>query len=117
MAHVNLAAMNHHLAEISRCVKPGAPALLIIDGAGWHAEPGLIVPANITVRYLPPYSPELNPFETPWHQLRRRFLANRIFADVEAIIDACCEAWNAAIQDPEFIQSVTGLSWLPPLKA
>jgi len=53
--------MTLHLAEIARTVAPGAHALLILDGAGWHGARHLVVPSNITLMALPPYSPELNP--------------------------------------------------------
>ena len=36
MPMVNTIAMNEHLIEIGRCVSPGAHAVLILDGAGWH---------------------------------------------------------------------------------
>ena len=45
---VNTAAMNLHLAEISRTVAPGAHAVLVLDGAGWHSSKTLIVPENIS---------------------------------------------------------------------
>jgi putative transposase len=32
--------MNLHLAEISQQVAPGAMAVLICDGAGWHQSGG-----------------------------------------------------------------------------
>jgi len=53
--------MNAHLGEISFHVSKDAHAIVIIDGAGWHS-PGdrLIVPDNIALLRLPPYSPELN---------------------------------------------------------
>ena len=44
MPEVNVAAMNEHLAEISRRVSVGAIALLVLDGAGWHSSPRLKVP-------------------------------------------------------------------------
>jgi transposase len=53
--------MTLHLAEIARTVAPGAHALLILDGAGWHGARHLVVPPNITLMALPPYSSELNP--------------------------------------------------------
>ena len=56
-------AMNRHLAEISATVDPGAHAVLILDQAGWHATPKLNVPDNITLLFLPPRAPELNPQE------------------------------------------------------
>jgi hypothetical protein len=116
MPTASLAAMNEHLAEISRCVSPGAHAVLVLDGAGWHAEAGLTVPANLTLAFLPPYSPELNPVEQLWRELRRRFFAHRLFATVGAVIDACCHAWNAVAADPDLIRSVTGFAWLPRIK-
>ena len=35
--------------------------LLFVDGAGNHLSSELAAPGNITLRFLPPYSPELNP--------------------------------------------------------
>lgn len=61
---VNAEAMNLHLAEISTQVAPGAQAIIALDGAGWHQAGGrLVVPENISLLRLPPYSPELNPVE------------------------------------------------------
>jgi len=54
-------AMNAHLMAISGEVDPGAHAVLILDLAGWHSSAKLIVPDNITLLFLPPRSPELNP--------------------------------------------------------
>jgi transposase len=58
--------MNLHLAEIARTVAPGAQAVLVLDGAGWHGSTALNVPDNISLLHLPPYSPELNPVENVW---------------------------------------------------
>jgi hypothetical protein len=44
MPVVGIDAMNKHLAEISKCVSVSAIVLLILDGAGWHSSPQLIVP-------------------------------------------------------------------------
>ena len=63
-------AMNLHLAEIARTVAPGAHAVLVLDGAGWHGGKDLAVPDNISLLTLPPYAPELNPVENVWEYLR-----------------------------------------------
>jgi hypothetical protein len=55
---VSIEAMNKHLAEISKCVSVSANAPLILDGAGWHSSPQLIVPENIVRMPLPPYAPD-----------------------------------------------------------
>src|SRR6266550_3517765 len=56
-----------------------AHAEVILDRAGWHRSQGLVVPGNITLLELPPYSPELNPVERVWHYLRSHWLANSVF--------------------------------------
>ena len=81
----NTAAMNHHLSEISSQVAANAHAVVILDGAGWHRSQGLVVPGNITLLELPPYSPELNPVERIWHYLRSHWLANSLFASLANI--------------------------------
>ena len=58
-----LGSMKTHpaLAEISRSIAPGAHGVLILDGAGWHGAAALVIPDNLSLLTLPPYSPDLNP--------------------------------------------------------
>ncbi|SFL17930.1 DDE superfamily endonuclease [Falsiroseomonas stagni DSM 19981] len=108
----NGAAMTLHLAEISRLVAPGAHAVVTLDGAGWHQTGGkLRVPDNVSLLPLPPYSPELNPVENVWQYLRQNQLSNRVFEAYEAIVDACCTAWNALTDDPARITSIATRDW------
>jgi len=115
MPEVNVEAMNEHLTEISRRVSVGAVALLVLDGAGWHSSPRLNVPENIALLPLPPYSPELNPVENIWEFLRANLLSHRVWDSYEAIIEACCEAWNKLMQMPERIASLTRRAWAKPV--
>lgn len=101
LPYANTAMMNLHLAEISTQVAPGAHAVLVLDGAGWHQLGGqLRVPGNITLLHQPPYSPELSPVENVWQCLRQNHLSNRVFETYDAVVTACCEAWNALIATP-----------------
>ena len=101
-----------HLAEISRHVAPGAHAVVTLDRAGWHQTGGkLRVPDNISLLPLPPYAPELNPVEDIWQFLRQNQLSNRVFESYDAIVDACCKAWNALIDDPARITSIATRNW------
>ena len=52
LPYANTEAMTLHLAEIARAVTPGAHAVLVLDGAGWHG--GKDVPDNVTLLALPP---------------------------------------------------------------
>src|SRR5437016_1810290 len=100
----NTAAMNHHLCEISSQVAADAHAVVILDGASWHNSHGLVVPNNITLLALPPYSPELNPVERIWHYLRSHWLANSVFPSLADIMDACETAWNRFAADHALIR-------------
>ena len=112
LPEANAEAMNLHLAAISRAVSPGAFAVMLLDGAGWHQPGGrLVVPENLALLALPPYSPELNPVENVWQYLRQNFLSNRVFANYDAIVDACCDAWNALMALPARLRSITAREW------
>ena len=113
LPEVNIDAMNLYLAEIAKTVPCGIHAVVIIDGAGWHKEGGdLLVPTNLSLLKLPPYSPELNAQENIWQFLRQNFLAGRIFDSYDDIVDACCNAWKALIAEARRITSIASRDWL-----
>jgi hypothetical protein len=111
LPHVNVDAMTIHLAEISRSVTEGAHAVLVLDQAGWHTSLKLRVPENISLLPLPPYAPELNPVEQIWAYLRANFLSHRVWNSYDAIVDACCDAWNKLMSTPERLASITRRIW------
>lgn len=104
--------MNLHLKEISTQVAPSAHALLVCDGAGWHQRGDkLIVPDNITLLSLPAYSPELNPMENVWDYLRQNKLCATVWDNEDEIAEACTNAWNFLVNDPERIRSIGHRHW------
>ena len=112
MPTVNIDAINEHLKEISYHVAPGSHCLLQVDGAGWHGpSETLIVPDNITLLKIPPYTPELNPVENIWEYLRGNYLSNLVWETYEEILQACCEAWRKLVRAPEVIQSIAKREW------
>ena len=84
LPHVNTEAMGLHLAEIGRHVAPGAHAVVVLDGAGWHGAGGLAVPDNLTPPAAAARSPELNPVENVWQYLRQNQLSLRVWPDYDA---------------------------------
>jgi len=112
MPSVNTEAMNEHLKEIGTQVASGAHAVLVLDGAGWHQTGGeLNVPDNITLLSLPPYAPELNPTENVWEYLRANKLCALVWDTYDASIDACRDAWDFLVGDPDRIRSVGTREW------
>jgi transposase len=107
---VHTLLMDQHLEFISREVGPLKHVVLVLDRAGWHVAKALKVPSNITLLYLPPYSPELNPAERLWAYLRSHHLSNRIFKDYDELFDETSVAWNRL--DPARLQSLTATEWI-----
>lgn len=86
--------------------------MLLLDRAGWHTTGALVVPKNITLIFLPPRSPELNPVETIWQYLRQNWLSNRVFETYEDIVEAACDAWQRLMQQHETITSIGYQDWI-----
>ena len=66
--------MNSFLAEFAATLAAGEHAVVVLDRAGWHRARTLMVPSNVTLVWLPPYAPQLNPVERVWLYLRERHL-------------------------------------------
>lgn len=109
---VNSSAMLVHLKHISDQIPKGRHAVLVLDQAAWHTTSKVKLYDNLTLLSLPPASPELNPVEQVWQLLRDNWLANRCYEGYEAIVDACCEAWNWFIDTPNRVQELCSRSWV-----
>jgi hypothetical protein len=86
--------------------------LLVLDGAGWHGAHEVEPPEGLTLLFLPPYSPELQPAERLWPLLDEP-LANRAFgslAEVEAVLEVRC---NELFEQPERLRDHTRFHWWP----
>lgn len=70
--------MNLYLEQMSLAYE-NEEIVLIMDQAGWHRSKELVVPDNIAIIYLTPYSPELNPIERLWKFLKTHFIHNHVF--------------------------------------
>jgi hypothetical protein len=43
--------------------------------------------------------------------LRQTYLSNRVFENWEAIVDACCDAWNRLTNETGRIKSIATRNW------
>src|SRR5262249_38021373 len=78
---VDTAVVNLLLEELSRGLATGVHAVLLWENAGYHTRGGLVVPPNVSLIGLLPYSPELNPVENLWHYLRSHHWSHRVYLD------------------------------------
>lgn len=103
--------MQLHLDEISKHVEENFHAIIIMDRAGWHTTEALVIPSNISLLPLPPYSPELNPMEQVWQKLKHTSLSNRTFKSYEEIVDCCSNAWTSFVDENGNINSLCNRAW------
>src|SRR3712207_785152 len=84
--------------------------ILVLDNAGWHGPEDLTVPDGISLVFLPPYSPELQPAEHLW-PLVDEAVVNTHFAALEALeatVAARCRQLDATTIRPH-----TDFHWWP----
>ena len=78
-----------------------------VDQAGWHLTNELAILENIRLIAQPAYSPEVNPAEHVWEELREKQLSNLALPSLDDVIDKVCEGLNQLDADPEHLRSLT----------
>jgi transposase len=91
---------------------PSEFIVMVMDQAGWHIAQALKVPKNMQILFLPPYSPELNPAEHLWDDIREKDFANRAFASMNAVEEALVQGLRRLEQNPAMPQGLTGFEWI-----
>ena len=70
-------------------------------------------PRRHRLRFLPPYTPELQPAEHLW-PLADETVANRPFASLDELADALDRRCSILTDDPAIIKANTNFHWWPP---
>jgi len=83
--------------------------LLVMDNAAWHKSKNITMPDNIRPFFLPPRTPEMNPIEQLWPEVRHDF-KNKIFNSLSDVIDKLCVSLNSLSQC--LINSITCRNWI-----
>lgn len=102
--------MNIFLEQMSKSLG-SREAFLVMDCASWHKSKDLKVPKNITVIYLPPYSPKLNPVERFWQYLKNNLIKNKIYDSIKLLEDAVCE-FICNIKESS-VKTICSVNYLP----
>ncbi len=109
MPYCNTVCMNLFLKELSRQF-PDDAILLCCDGAAWYKSKTLEVPENIVLFHIPPYTPEMNPMEQIWKEIRKRGFHNEVFATLEKVVSRLC---NTICSLPRnVVSSITLRRWI-----
>jgi hypothetical protein len=118
LPEVNTEAMGLFLAEVSS--RHAAEFIvMVLDGAGWHKAKALSIPTNMRLVSLPAWSPQLNPAEHVWDEVREKYFANRWFETMDQLDEQLVTALAVLEADTRRTISLTGFDWITcvPLNA
>jgi hypothetical protein len=86
--------------------------LLFVDGAPNHSAGDLVIPDNVRLEFLPPYSPELNPQENLWEEIREKIFKNYALKSMDKVYDKLQEAAPYLERNPKIVQSITAFPYI-----
>ena len=69
----------------------------------------LIIPDNIRPFCILPRTPEMNPIEQLWPEVRKDF-KNRLFKSIDKVVDQLSQTLNGV--DNNSVKSITGRDWI-----
>lgn len=78
-----------------------------VDGAGWHTTEQLKIPENIALIDQPAYSPELNPAEHIWEDVREHEFSNIAFQSLDQVVETLSNGLKRLASDAEKLRSMT----------
>jgi len=111
LPHMDATCMNIFIEEVSRRYKDEF-ILMICDGAPCHSDGALDLPKNMEIAKLPPYSPQLNPAENIWDEIREKFFCNTVFDSMNAVENQIVEAANFYEKNPQITKSTADWDWI-----
>jgi transposase len=111
MPELNTEVLNLFLEQFSGELPAGVHAVLIWDGAGYHTSGSLVVPSNVSLIQLPPYSPELNPVENLWHYLRSHHWSNREYEGYDGLQKEAVRSLRA-VSDADILKNICNADYV-----
>ena len=111
LPYANTEMMNLFLQEVAQDFKDFF-VIMLVDQAGWHTSKKLIIPDNVRLVPQPPHSPELNPAEHVWEDLRENAMPNAAFKSLDQVERALCHRLVDLGNNPERLRSMTNFPYL-----
>jgi hypothetical protein len=111
---MNTLRMAEFLAQVSQA-HPAELIVMVVDGASSHKAKDLPIPDNIRLLALPPYSPQLNPQEHVWDDLREKEFPNRVFNHLDGVIRQLEQGLPRLAADAQRLRSLTAWPWIVSL--
>lgn len=80
--------------------------IMILDNGAFHKAKRLVIPDNIALLFLPPYSPELNPAEKVWWILKKA-VSMKVFKSIDDLSEKLEQIIGHLLTVPK-LKSLTG---------
>ena len=109
MPYCNTDCMNVFLKKLSEAYADDH-IIFVCDGAAWHRSNDLVIPENVQILYLPPATPEMNPIEQIWKEIRKLGFKNEVFESLELVVNRLCD--TICLLSFDKIKSITGRKWI-----
>lgn len=113
-SQMNTQRMNEFLDQVS-VEYPDDFIVMIVDGASSHRGKDLIIPENIRLLPLPAYSPELNPQEHLWDEIREKAFPNRVFDSLAGVKKQLKSGLVRLARNRKCVSSITAWPWIVTL--
>jgi hypothetical protein len=111
---MNTTQMGLFLSQVSQA-HPEEFIVMVVDGASSHKAKELIVPENIRLVRLPGYSPELNPQEHIWDEVREKAFPNLVLDQMALVVDRLKSGMSTLAADTERVRRITAWPWVVSL--
>lgn len=114
LGHLNEAVIEHYektvngesimdfFTKVRKCYQHSRAIHLVLDGAGYHRSQEVKDKAkklNITLHYLPPYSPNLNPIERLWKVMNKHAKNSQYFATTKEFRERITQFFTTTLPD------------------
>ena len=86
--------MQIFLDQFSTTIAKNEHVVMVLDGSRAHSNKKILLPKNITLHFLPPYSPQLNPIERLWSFIKRNYLSFKRYKDIDEVMQSGVDAWK-----------------------
>jgi transposase len=111
---MNTTQMTAFLAQVSQAHAQEF-IVMVVDGASSHKSKELVVPENVRLIALPGYSPELNPQEHLWDEVREKVFPNLVLDQMAVVVERLKTGMGALAADAERVRRITAWPWIVSL--
>ena len=111
LPYANTQMMNMFLEHVSKEFDK-YNIIMLLDQAGWHRSNCLKIPQNIYLIKQPSHSPELNPAEHIWDDMREKNFHNKVFNSLDEVEEVLCTGLNNLRNNRDYVRSLTNFPYI-----